>query len=209
MKEIKPYQSTQEASSDLDNGGRFFDWNSKAEDGVITQAELAKTAGLFVGKQKTMLFFEMAISQLDAADQQQIIHSLDDNLKASYAKYQAQRLLPSEAHNNGNCGSNAIITGIPKKIDSKSDFSGFIMIPVIAGSVTTFMMIPIIDEYDVYELRDEASSETVLIAYAKGSLKLPEQKIQVAGLFKELRSEKNQNHATNMYLEALYYTTMG
>ena len=50
-------------------------------------------------------------------------------------------------------------------IDSKSDFKGFIMIPISTGSVMTFSMVPIIDQYDVYEIRETEIDQSFLIAH--------------------------------------------
>ena len=75
----------------------------------------------------------------------------------------------------------------------------------MAGSVMTFMMVPIIDQYDVYELKDEASSGSFLIAHAKGATKLPQARIKVAGVLKELKAKKDEENASKKFLEAVYY----
>jgi hypothetical protein len=95
------------------------------------------------------------------------------------------------------------LTGVPELIDSKSDFNGFIMIPIMTGKVTTFSLIPLIDRYDIYELRDEKTSETFIIAHSKSSKKLPNEKIVIAGVLKEL--EKNEKEIKKKFLEAIYY----
>ena len=64
---------------------------------------------------------------------------------------------------------------------------------------------PIIDKYDVYEIRDEVSDDTFLIAHARGSIVLPEKKIKVAGVLKELKANKNEKKASKRFLEVLYY----
>jgi hypothetical protein len=79
------------------------------------------------------------------------------------------------------------------------------MIPVITGNVTTFSLIPLIDIYDVYELRNAKSSQSFLIAHSKGTHKLPEKKIKVAGVLKELKANKNEKKASKMFLEAVYH----
>jgi len=61
---------------------------------------------------------------------------------------------------------------------------------------------PIIDKYDVYEIRDEVSDDTFLIAHARGSIVLPEKKIKVAVV---LKANKNEKKASKIFLEALYY----
>ncbi|WP_299439420.1 hypothetical protein [uncultured Aquimarina sp.] len=205
MKKIEPYKDINEAITSLDNGGRFYNILTKADDGVISKAELGKIAGLFSNKQTMILFLELAISRLEEGAKKQLISNLTDDLKSMYVEYAAQVLLPSEANDKGSLSKNTIITGIPKKIASKSDFNGFIMVPIVAGKVTTFTMIPIIDTYDVYEIVEEESSETFIIAHAKGSHKLPEKRIQVAGVLKELKSKKDEKSGIKKYLEAVYY----
>jgi len=205
MKRIEPYKNINEAIESLDNGGRFYNILTKADDGIISKAELGRIAGLFSNKQTMILFLELAISELKEDKKKQLLSSLTDDLKSMYIQYAAQVLLPSEANKIGVLSKNTIITGIPKKVASKSDFNGFIMVPIVAGKVTTFTMIPIVDTYDVYEIKDNESSETFIIAHAKGSHKLPEKRIQVAGVLKELKSKKDEKTALKKYLEAVYF----
>ncbi|MDY8135183.1 hypothetical protein [Aquimarina sp. 2201CG5-10] len=205
MKKIIPYKSSNEAISSLDNGGRFYNILTKAEDGIISGAELGKVGGIFNNKQKMMLFLELSISDLDQQSKDVIISKLDNDLEEVYEKYKPQYLLPSEAQSQGIISSNAIITGVPKLTESKSDFNGFLMVPVVTNNVTTFIMIPLIDKYDVYEVRDEASADTFFIAHTKGSKKLPEKKIKVAGVLKELKANKEEKKASKKFLETLYY----
>jgi hypothetical protein len=176
---------------------------TKADDGVISQAELGKVGGIFNNKQKMILFLEMSTSKLSQTEKDSIISKLDDRLQKSYQKFKPQRLLPSEASTKGVVSSNAIITGIPRFVDSKSDFNGFIMIPIISNNVTTFMMIPIIDRYDIYELRDEESSEYFLIAHSKESEKLTDKKITLGGVLKELKTDEEDDKG-RIFLEIIY-----
>lgn len=205
MKQIQPYNNIDEAVLSLDNGGRFYNILTHAEDGSISQAELAKVGGLFNEKQKMILFLELSISRLDAQAKAELLSKLDNNLQLNYQKYKAQELLPSEANEKGILAANAIISGIPKMRESKSDFKGYIIIPIVAGKVTTFIPVPIIDKYDIYEIRDEIAAETFLIAHARGTEKLPEQQIKVAGVLKELKLEKNEEPAAKKFLEVNYF----
>ena len=205
MKKIKPYFAINEAIKSLDNGGRFYNIQTKAKDGIINQSELGKVGGIFNDKQQMILFLEMSILKLNQADKNSIISTLDCDLKKTYQKYKSQELLPSEAHSKGILSSNAIITGIPKLIDSKSDFNGFIMFPIMSGNVTTFMMIPLIDEYYIYELRDEKSSETFLIAHSKDSEKFSNKKIIAGGVLKELKTNEEEDTANEIFLEIIYH----
>ena len=79
------------------------------------------------------------------------------------------------------------------------------MFPIMSGSVTTFMMIPLIDQYDVYELRDEESSETFLIAHLKGSEKLPSKKMILGGVFKELNISEAEDGIKAKFLKTVYH----
>jgi hypothetical protein len=205
MKKITPYKSRKEALTALDNGGRFYNIFTKAGDGVITQAEIGKVGGLFNNKQGAVLFLELATSQLDENAKSSLLTKMETDMQANYKKYKPQKLLASQVKTEGVLASGAIVTGIPKLTESKSNFTGFIMVPISTGNITTFTMIPLIEEYDVYELRDETTSETFIIAHNKGKTKLPEQKIKVAGIIKELQSEESKEADKQLFLEVLYH----
>jgi len=208
MKLIEPYINVDEAILSLDNGGRFYNLFTEAEDGIISQAEIGKVAGLFNDRQKMMLFFELSVSRLDAVAKANVISKLDENLQRSYQKYKPQELLPSEAENKGVISANAIITGFPALIESKSELTGFILIPISTGKAMTFVPIPIIDHFDVYKMKDELSSETFLIAHAKNAEKLPEHKrIKVGGVLKEFKLKKGEEPGVRKYLEINYFLT--
>tara|TARA_R110002050_G_scaffold147017_1_gene272642 strand:- start:21683 stop:22312 length:630 start_codon:yes stop_codon:yes gene_type:complete len=206
MKKIEPYRNSTEANLDLDNGGRFFNLFTNANDGEISISELGKIAGVFGEKQKMILFLDLAISKLNASDKKVILSALSDGLKMAYEKYKSHYLTVVQATEIGQIASNTIVTGIPKMIDSKSEFVGFVMVPIMAGKVMTFAMIPIMDEYDVYEIRDEQTDINFLIAHAKGGLKLPAKKIMVAGILKELKANENEEVGSKKYLESFYFS---
>ncbi|RZK59639.1 MAG: hypothetical protein EOO91_04520 [Pedobacter sp.] len=205
MQQIIPYPNVSEAISSLDNGGRFYNLFTKAADGEINVAELAKVAGLFNEKQKLILFLELSLSQLTKEDQIEVISRLDDQLRKDFLKYKALELMASEAEGRGVLSANAIITGVPIIKDSKSEFKGIILIPISTGKVTTFIPIPIIDQYDIYEIKDDHSSETFLIAHYHGKDKLPLAQIKVAGVLKKLEVEKDGVKSFRKFLEINYY----
>ncbi|MGB0837411.1 MAG: hypothetical protein ACPGRE_04875 [Flavobacteriaceae bacterium] len=205
MNEISPYTSLDAALNELDNGGRFYNVFTEAKDGEISTAELSKVAGIFSNKQKSILFLALSISNLTEGEQKNLISKLDDTLREAYLKFQPQNLLPSQAGNEGILASNAILTGVPRFIDSKSEFSGFIMVPIMVGNITTFSMIPIVQNYDIYELSDPHSSETFIIAQVKGKTRLPEQNMTIGGVFKELRTNKEEKEASKKFLEVAYH----
>ncbi|PPK95509.1 hypothetical protein LY01_01097 [Nonlabens xylanidelens] len=205
MKKIEPFKNPNDAISILDNGGRFYNILTRADDGIISKAELGKVGGLFNDQQQMILFLELSLAQLDKTQKAEVLSKLDENLKETYLKYKPQEFLPSQVQSTGIKAENTIITGIPKLTESKNDFNGFIMVPIMTGSVTTFTMIPIMDRYDVYEIRDQESDITFLIAHIKGSQKLPENRVKIAGVLKELKDDKNQEIAEKLFLESVYY----
>lgn len=206
MKKITPYKTSKNALASLDNGGRFYNLITQANDGNIETSELSKVAGLVSGKQKMILFLEMSLSKLDSESRKEILQALSTSIKLAIYKYPTQYLSPSKAKEKGQLAHNTIITGIPTFIDSKSDFIGFTMIPVMAGNVTTFMMVPIIDQYDVYEVRNHESSDTFLIAQSKSSKKLPEHLTTFGGVLKELKEKEDEDSSGTVFLEAHYYS---
>lgn len=207
MKQILPFSDLTDALFQLDNGGRFYDLFSTAEDGEITAAELSKVAGLFNERQKLVLFLELSISSLSKPDQVEIIAKLDDKLRRDFLKFKAQELIPSAAQEAGKLGENAIIEGVPTLSESKNEFKGLVLIPVMAGKTMTFISVPIMDQYDVYELRDDESSNTFLIAHHRSKEKLPNQKIKVAGVLKELSENQSKAIEPKKFLEINYYLT--
>jgi len=203
MKKIVPYKTAKKALTSLDNGGRFYNLITKANDGKINSAELSRVAGLVSGKQKMILFLEMSLSELSSDSRKVILSTLTSVIKNAIYKYPTQHLTPSEAVQTGVLSHNAIITGIPTYVDSKSDFNGFIMIPIMVGKVTTFMMVPIIDEYEINEVKDQKSSETFLIAYTKSSKKFSPKMMTFGGILKELKENENEDSSFNIYLKAV------
>ena len=206
MNFLTPFKSLDEATKTLDNGGRFYNFLTTAEDGIISPAEVGKVAGLFNDRQKIVLYLSMCLSGLNPSARHQVENALSEDLRVSYNKYFPQYMLPSEAKEKGQIASNAVISGVPQYIDSKKDFNGFVIMPVMAGSVMTMILIPIIDHYDVYHLKDEATSQTFVIAHARSKEKLPQKRISAGGVLKEIKKKKDETGPAEMYLEVVYIT---
>lgn len=204
MQFIETFSDFETAVQTLDNGGRFYNFMTDANDGEISAAELAKAAGVFSDQQKMKIFLEMSMMHFAAAEKQRIYDMMPNKLQAKLAEQSLDQYNVHEAVEYGYTGQSVVVSGIPKWSLNKSDFMGFIMVPIMAGSVTTFTMIPIIDNYDVYELRDEESDQTFIVAHAKGKGKLPNKVIQCGGILKELKSDKNKEVADKLFLEIVY-----
>jgi len=205
MKKITPAKNINDALEILDNGGRFYNFKAKANDGRIDQSELGKVAGIFSDHQEMILFLEMLMINLPAADKNKIISMLDKTLQEKYNRLQAKNLNLLDVNENAMFSNSIITKGIPHLVESKSEFTGFIMIPVVAGNVTSFTMIPLIEEYDVYELKDAATNDTLLIAHTKHFENLPNEEITVAGVLKELKPSKDGKTGSGKFLEVVYY----
>jgi|ETNmetMinimDraft_30_1059905.scaffolds.fasta_scaffold13216_3 hypothetical protein len=208
MQPVIPYEHYSSALAALDNGGRFYNLFSKANDDTVSEAELAKVAGVFTDKQMMFLFFEMAVQSLSEQDKHALHRKLSDNLQADYASHRPQHLLPSKAEEQGEASRTAILTGCPRFVTDKTVFSCFIMVPIIVGTVTTFTMIPIMDRYDIYELRDEPHSETIFIANVRGAPRLPEELSRFGGILKETSADKEGEKEDRLFLEVAYYTPL-
>lgn len=204
MKEIKPYSDLHSALQSLDNGGRFFNFFAREDDGQITAAEIEKVAGLYGGKQKAILYLDIATAGLSAADQQKIVSSLDHSAMQAYQKYKSYSLSAAEAKQMAEKNQNIIITGIAKHTDAKSGLKGFIIVPLMTGTVMTMIPVPIMDQYDIYEFRTEGSDEFYLVAHNKGLGKLPAGQIRVAGIVKEFHLGDDQKEV-RPYLEIAFF----
>jgi len=206
MRKIKPYKNSGSAVSSLDNGGRFYNLLTQADDGEITPAELSKVVGLFSNRQQVHLCLEMSICELEEAAEKEIVGMLSPSLKASFKKFRPSYFSPAEAAQKGKPGESAIVTGIPKHVESCADFNGFIMIPMSTGKTTTMIMVPLIDRYDVYELRSQVSDQKFMIAHARSQRKLPRVNTRFGGIIKKLQPKKGESQKHKVFLETLYYT---
>ena len=137
MRELKPYRTMQGLRKAIDNGGRFYNLFTDADDHIVTRAELAKAAGVFSAGVNAFLFLEMAQLDLQPDDRRSIIALLESDLRENYRRGRPKTLLPSEIEKHGTAGRPVIATGFPRFVEDRTQFSGFIMIPIVAGRVTT------------------------------------------------------------------------
>ncbi len=205
MKKVTPYKSLNGAMKALDNGGRFYNFLTQANDGEVTSAELAKAAGVFSDTQRMIIYLEMTLSDFDKNLKNNVLSHLSTDLKRKYEKYLPAYMLPSEAEKVSKVNASAIITGVPKKVDSKNELTGFIMIPISTGKTMSMIMVPIFEKYDIYEVRDTKSDSKFFIAHAKGNTQLPEKMFRLGGVIKELRRKKNESKASGKFLEVTHY----
>jgi hypothetical protein len=132
---------------------------------------------------------------------------LTPKLRQSYLVYRPRHLSPAQAA-KGRASVSVIVTGVPNYVKSCSDFNGFIMIPISTGKSMTMIMVPLIDHYDVYEVRSHASDQKFLVAHARGQRKLRPVTTRFGGIIKKLQGRKDKEAKHKVFLETLYYTTI-
>ena len=210
MRELKPYRTMQGLRRAIDNGGRFYNILTNADDHVVTRAELAKAAGVFAAGVNAFLFLEMAQQELQLDDRHSIIDLLESDLRQEYRRCRPQTLLPSAVELDGTAGRSIIVTGYPRFVEDRTQFNGFIMIPIMAGNVTTFTMIPIFDKFDVYEVFDDRRMRrpNTMIATVRGHRLAHDGSIRFGGVLRKLEFKDKTKKSHKFYLETVFYTKL-
>ncbi len=207
MKQIVPYRTLRGALNALDNGGRFYNVFTKAKDEVITDSELYKAAGVFLGKARAFLFFELALSDLSGIDREQVIQRLSVELRSTYLRQRPKHVEIEVFEQEAQETDAVIVAGFPVFLEDKTQFSGFIMIPICTGKVTTFMMIPIFDKFDVYEVYSDSDlkGNKTIIATVRGSKRLSATMTSFGGIVKKLKFKDKSKRTHSLYIETLFY----
>jgi hypothetical protein len=198
-----PYRTARGALKALDNGGRFFNLFAHAGDEVVDAVELARAAGVFSSGIEAFLHFDMALMDLAPEERGQVVAALAPDLLARYTAERPTILAPSAVEAQGRAGSPTIVTGYPVFVEDRTEFRGFVMLVV-----KTVMIIPIYDQFDVYEVFDtpECRSPRTVIATARGSKRLDGVVTRFGGILKELYFEDHTSKDHGYYLEVAYYT---
>ena len=209
MKQITPYRTVQGALNALDNGGRFYNVFTKAQDEVISDSELYKAAGVYSGRDKAYLFFELALSSLSKAERQQVIRRLSPELRTSYLQARPRQTQIESFEQQVKETDTIIVSGFPVFLENKTQFSGFIMIPICTGKTTTFTMIPIFDQFDIYEVYSSSDlrGKKTIIATVRGSKRLSETKTTFGGIVKKIQFKDKSKKKHALYVETLFYKT--
>jgi hypothetical protein len=205
VRELRPYRTGRGALRALDNGGRFFNLFARAGDRVVNSAELARAAGVFSPGMNAFLHFEMALMDLAPAERELIVSSLASDLLARYGAERPTILAPSLVESQGEAGAPTIVTGYPVFIEDRTEFGGFVMLVI-----KTVMIIPIYDQFDVYEVFDtpECVQPRTVIATARGSKRLDGVTTRFGGVLKELYFDDETGRDHGHYVEVAYYTPL-
>lgn len=210
MRELQPYRTLRGLQKSIDNGGRFYNFLTSADDQVVTRAELAKAAGVFTAGVQAFLFLEMAQQDLQPEDRRSILNLLDPELRADYQRNRPQQLLPSAIEADGSKGRALIVEGYPRFVEDRTQFSGFIMVPMMANNVTTFIMVPIFDKFDVYEVFDDRRMRkpNSMVATVRGQQFAQDGRIRFGGVLRNLTFKDATKKSHRFYLETLFYTKL-
>ena len=170
------------------------------------RGELAKAAGVFTAGVNAFLFLEMAQQELQPDDRQAIIDLLDSDLRKDYQRLRPLTLLPSTVEKDGTAGRSVIVTGYPRFVEDRTQFSGFIMVP--AGKV--FVMIPIFDKFDVYEVFDDRQMHrpNSMVATVRGQRLAHDGPIRFGGVLRKLKFKDKTKKSHKFYLETVFYTKL-
>jgi hypothetical protein len=210
MRELKPYRSLRGLRTAIDNGGRFYNFFTAADDEVVTRAELAKAAGVFHAGVNAFLFLEMAQQDLSPDERQSINDLLEPKLRNDYRRKKPKTLLPSAVESDGVAGRSVMVTGYPRFVEDKTQFSGFVMIPIMAGKSMTFIMVPIFDQFDVYEVFDDRRMRkpNSMVATVRGQRITHKGPIRFGGVLKKLDFPDKTKKSHEFYLETVFYTKL-
>lgn len=208
MKKVIPYKTLTGAMRALDNGGRFFNLFTRAGDGEISQSEVSKAAGVLGGQINAMLFFQLATLRLSSADQSSLVDRLTGKLRDRLRQSPAKSIPISKFKRNSELNQPVIVEGYPVFAKDHTQFSGFITVPMTTNNVTTMMMVPIIDQFDMYEVfqNSDQTGPHALIAVtkSKGSRKLEGNRAAFAGIMKEMEVKQGGKSKVR-YVETSYY----
>jgi hypothetical protein len=206
MRELMPYRTLHGLRTAIDNGGRFYNLLSSADDRVVSRGELAKAAGVFTASVNAFLFLEMAQQELSPVDRQAVMDLLEPDLRKRYARLRPRTLLPSAVEADGAAGQLLIVTGYPRFVEDRTRISGFIMIP--AGKV--FVMVPIFEKFDVYEVFDDRDMRgpNTMVATLRGHRLTHEGPIRFGGVLRKLKFKDKTKKSHALYLETAFYTRL-
>ena len=205
MRQLSPYRTVQGAKRALDNGGRFYNLFTKAGDNLVEGVELARAAGVYSSDAMAFLYFEIALMDLAPEQQEEVRSLLAPDLRARLEAKRPRVLLPSQVEPEGKVGFPAIVTGYPRFVEDKTELRRFVI--MVAPIIAT---VPIVDEFDVYEVFDTADQAypRTLIATVRGSKRLQGSCTRFGGVFKELEFEDKTSRYHGLYMEAAYYTPL-
>lgn len=214
MIEVKPFASLDDAREALDNGGRFYNLLTEADDCRISAAELKKAAGVFLSEQRAFLYLALAISCLRPMDRDDLLSMLTPSVAQRFESGGPKPLRSSALLREGKPGDLLLSEGTPRFVSHHARrsvvmiFTGKVMIPV-----------PVEQHFDRYELVDPADrGEPALFIVPKGltrvgaskdasspESRLPECPMRLAGVLRSVLFEDPGGRVPGAFFEPLYF----
>ena len=134
---------------------------------------------------------------------EKIISKFSPDLHEKYLAQRLKTLSRSAVEAQGQAGKSTIVAGCLVFVEDKNQFTGFILlvVPVI-------ILLPIFDQFDVYEVIDapELQYPRTLIATTRETKRLHSSYMRFGGMLKDLYFEDQTGKDHGLFLEALYYT---
>ena len=206
MKQIHPFSSFQEAISKFDNGAHFYNLFSHAKDGIVSTEELELVAETNNDTQKLILFLVLSISNMDNHSREKILSRLDAELFELYEKYHPVHITILQMLEKGKPGISVTIVGTPKKIAEPEENVEELLVPVLVGAEASFALVPVKHAFVIYELHSDYTSETILIGHPKESADLPEKKLRLGGMLREINTEiSTASKKKKLFLEVQFF----
>ena len=206
MKQIHPFTSFQEAISKFDNGAHFYNLFSHAKDGVVSPEELELVAGTDNDSQQLILFLALSICKMDSPSREKILSRLNGELFALYEKHHPVHCTILQALENGTKGMSLTMVGTPNKIAEPEEYVDELLVPVLVGAEASFALVPVKHAYVIYELHSEYTHETLLIGHAKEVADLPERKLRLGGVLREMNTDiGKESKKKKLFLEVSFF----
>lgn len=208
MRAIRPYRTLAGAKRALDNGGRFYNLLSRADDEEVTAGELSRAAGVHSLGTEAFLFLDLALSELTEQDRTEVISLLEPRLRARYRAAAAPLIEPSQLDQHRKAGRSVMVEGQFGYQDEQEALTGLIMIPI--GATGAMIPIPAYERYRLYSVSDSPEEEPspVLVAAPKTSRDLAGLEVRLGGEFKEIELRVDGKAKKTLFLEGMYYTQL-
>lgn len=208
MEHVVSFSSRSEALEALDNGGRFYNFLTRADDGEITAAELGKATGAVVDRHWMFLYFEMMLAHLNAEERQAVVDALSPSLREDYFRNAPAKWSAGQAWNQSYPSCSAIITGVPVPVDPDGPSPGCIRVEVPSSQpgMSRTRIDPITEQFDAYEVQDEQTGENFLVARHHGPATLANTPMHMGGFIEELDTTRREGSPYSLFHRTLFYT---
>jgi hypothetical protein len=143
---------------------------------------------------------------MDTRSREKILARLDGELFELYEKYHPVHITILQMLEKGKPGISVTMVGTPKKIAEPEENVDELLVPVLVGAEASFTLVPVKHAYVIYELHSEYTHETVLIGHPKEIADLPDRKLRLGGMLREINTEiSTASMKKKLFLEVQYF----